>query len=94
MVVGLLTIELQIPESNSLKEKRQVVRALIQRIRQGYNVSVAEVDHQNSWQLATVAVACVSDEAAMAQQLMEKVVDFVQHQRLAMVLLDYRTELL
>lgn len=94
MVIGVLTIELQIPESNSLKEKRQVVRALIHRIRQGYNVSVAEVDHQNSWQLATVAVACVSDEAVVVQQLMDKIIDFVQRQRLSLVLLDYQSELL
>ncbi len=94
MIVGLLTIELQIPESGSLKRKRQVVRSLVERIRQAYNVSVAEVDHLDSWQLATLAVACVSKDAAVVQQLMQHVVDFVQRQRLDVVLLDYQTELL
>ncbi len=94
MIVGLLTIELQIPESGSLKAKRQVVRSLVQRIRQGYNVSVAEVDHLDSWQLATLGVTCVSNDRAVAQRVMQNVVDFVENQRLDLVLLDYQTELL
>jgi hypothetical protein len=94
MIVGLLTIELQVPESGSLKHKRQVVRSLVDRIRQGFNVSVAEVDHLDSWQLATLAVACVSGDVSVAQQVMQRVVDFVEGQRLDLVLLDYQTELL
>jgi uncharacterized protein len=94
VVIGLLTIELQVPESASLKHKRQVIRSLVQRIRQEYNVSVAEVDHLDSWQLATLAVACVSSDAAVVQGLMQRVVDFVDGQRLDLVLLDYQTELL
>jgi uncharacterized protein len=94
MIIGLLTIDLQIPASGSLKDKRQVVRSLVQRIRQGYNVSVAEVDHLNSWQLATLAVTCVSNDTAVVQKVMQNVVDFVENQRLDLVLLDYQTELL
>ena len=94
MVVGLLTIELQVPASGSLKAKRQVVRSVVQRIRQAYNVSVAEVDHLDSWQLATLAVACVSNDVAVVQRLMQNVVDLVEKQRLDLVLLDYQTELL
>jgi uncharacterized protein len=94
MIIGLLTIDLQIPASGSLKDKRQVVRSLAQRIRQGYNVSVAEVDHLNSWQLATLAVTCVSNDTAVVQKVMQNVVDFVENQRLDLVLLDYQTELL
>jgi uncharacterized protein len=94
MIIGLLTIDIQIPASGSLKDKRQVVRSLVQRIRQGYNVSVAEVDHLNSWQLATLAVTCVSNDTAVVQKVMQNVVDFVENQRLDLVLLDYQTELL
>lgn len=94
MIIGLLTIELQVPESGSLKHKRRVVRSLVARIRQGYNVSVAEVGHLDSWQLATLAVTCVSAEASVVQQVMQRVVEFVNEQRLDLVLLDYQTELL
>ncbi len=94
MIIGLLTIELQIPESGSLKHKRQVIRSLVDRIRQGFNVSVAEVDHLDSWQLATLAVSCVSSDGDVVQQVMQHVVDFVERQRLDLVLLDYQTELL
>jgi uncharacterized protein len=94
VIIGLLTIELQVPESGSLKHKRQVVRSLVARIRQGFNVSVAEVDHLDSWQLATLAVTCVSGEASVVQQVMQRVVEFVNEQRLDLVLLEYQTELL
>lgn len=94
VIVGLLTIELQVPASGSLKDKRQVTRSLVQRIRQEYNVSVAEVDHLDSWQLATLAVTCVSNDVSVVQQLMQRVVEFVESQRVGLVVLDYYTELL
>ena len=67
-MVGLCTMELQIPSSLSLKDKRQVLQGFIARIRNEFNVSVAEVDHQDSWQLATVAaVGCVERRSIPAR---------------------------
>ncbi|MBV8446124.1 MAG: DUF503 domain-containing protein, partial [Candidatus Dormibacteraeota bacterium] len=60
MVVGTLLITLQVPDSGSLKEKRQVVRSLTARLRNTFNVAVAEVGDQNLWQSAVIGVACVS----------------------------------
>ena len=94
MVIGLLTLELQIPESGSLKQKRQVIRSVVDKIRQRLNVSVAEVDHQDSWQLATLAIACVATDAAGAQQMMQSAVNLIETRRFDLVLLDYQTELL
>ncbi|MCD6518887.1 MAG: DUF503 domain-containing protein [Anaerolineae bacterium] len=93
MVVGLCTIELQIPESASLKRKRQVLRSVMARVRNEFNVSVAEVDHQDSWQLATLAVACVSSDAGYAHGLLERVVRYIERGHFDLVLLDYETEL-
>jgi len=92
MIVGLCTIQLQIPASGSLKDKRQVLRSVIARARNEFNISIAEVDHQDSWQLATLGVACVSNEASYVQGLIERVVRFIEGYG-ELVLLDYETEL-
>jgi uncharacterized protein len=94
VVIGLLTIELQIPGAQSLKDKRQTVRSLVARLRQEYNISVAEVDHLDSWQLCTLAVACVSSDVTYAQQLMQHAVGFVESHAAEYIVLDYETELL
>lgn len=70
MVVGLLTLDIHLPYAHSLKDKRQVVRRLKERLRARFNVAVAEVDHQDSWQRAQVGVLSLSnDRLHLAQQL-------------------------
>ena len=77
MVVGTLTITLQVPDSTSLKEKRQVVRSITARLRQTFNVAVAEVDHQDLWQSAVIGVVCVSADARHADEMCQKALRFV-----------------
>ena len=60
MPVAALTLELSIPHSRSLKDRRQVVRSLKDKLRQGFNISVAELDEAVTWQSATIGVAAVS----------------------------------
>ena len=72
-VIGLLSLELHIQAAQSLKDKRQVVRSLKDRIRRRFNVSVAEVDHQSSWQLCTVAVVAVASNKAGVESLLQGV---------------------
>jgi len=62
MVIGLLTLDLHFPGSRSLKDKRQVLRGLVARIRKRFNVSVAEVEHQDLWQRAGLAVVAVNTD--------------------------------
>lgn len=93
-VIGLVTIDLQIPASTSLKDKRRVLKSVIKRVGDTFNVSIAEVDHQDHWQLATLAVACVSTDAGHVHGLLEKVVRHIERMHLGLVLLDYETELL
>ncbi len=93
MVVGVCTIEMQVPDSASLKRKRQVLRSVIARVHNAFNVSISEVDQQDSWQLATLGVACVSSDAAYVQGLMERVVQHIEQSHLDLVLLRYETEL-
>ena len=94
MVIGVCTLELQVPGCSSLKEKRRVIRSVVRRVQNQYNVSIAEVGHQDSWQLATVAVACVSNDAGYAHGLLERIVGFIDSRHFDLVLLDYETELI
>lgn len=94
MVVGVCTIELQVPGSASLKDKRRIIKSAIARVRNAYNVSIAEVDHQDSWQLATLAVVCVATDAGYVHGLLERVVNSLEEGRQGLVLLNYETELI
>ena len=73
MIVGLLTLDLHIPESNSLKSKRMVIKSLVQKIKNKFNVSVAEVDAQNLWQRSVIGIAYVSNETVMINKVFEKI---------------------
>lgn len=73
MVVGLLTLEVHLPYAQSLKDKRQVLRSLKDRLRSHFNVAVAEVDHQELWQRATIGVVSVSNEQVHVARLLENV---------------------
>ena len=71
--VGILTLEIHVESSHSLKEKRHVVKSLKDRLRQKFNVSVSEIDHLDSWQASVVAVATVSIDRVRAEQLLTAV---------------------
>ena len=77
MHVSVCQIELRLPENHSLKGKRQVIKSMIARLQNKYNVSVAEVDSQELWQLATLGVACVSNHRRHADETLANVVKFV-----------------
>lgn len=78
MVIASARYELLVPAASSLKDKRQVIKGLIDRLRNRYNVSVAEVDTQDSWQRATIGVACVSSRQYHARELIDKVTRHVE----------------
>ena len=78
MRLGLLSLDIHIPAANSLKDKRRVIKSLRERIRRRCNVSIAEVDYQDKWQRATLAIVAVtSDSAGMDRVLLQvqKLVD-------------------
>jgi len=92
MVVGILRLELHLPENASLKGKRQTLRSLKDRIRNRYNVAVAEVEHQDLWQRAVLGVVCVSVNGWQADQMLNQVLNFVEQLNQAIVT-DYDIEL-
>jgi len=76
MVIGLLTVEIFIPDSGSLKSKRFVVKSLKDRLRNKFNVSVAE-EQNNLWQRTVIAVAAVSNSEGHVKEVMQKVKDMI-----------------
>ena len=94
MHLGVCRIMLHLPESASLKDKRQVARSLTARIRNTFNVAVAEVEDQELWQRLTLGVCCVSTDPAHANEIVSKVVAFVEESRRDLELLDYQTEII
>src|SRR5260370_20175649 len=78
MVVGVCRITLMVGESHSLKEKRMVLRRIKDRVRQKYNVAIAEVGDQDLWQSAQLGFAVVSNERGFTQAMVQKVLAFVE----------------
>jgi uncharacterized protein YlxP (DUF503 family) len=77
MHVSVCQMELRLPENHSLKGKRQVIKSIITLLQNKFNVSVAEVDNQDLWQLATLGIACVSNHRRHADETLANVVKFV-----------------
>ena len=77
MKLGTLRIVLQIPQSRSLKTKRQVVKGLKDRLKNRFNISIAEVDDNDLWQRATLGVAIVANEQVFIDQVLESVENYI-----------------
>jgi len=93
IVVGLCTIELFIPDSQSLKDKRQVLLSLKDRLRERFNLSVAEVDGQDLWQKAVLGLACVANEGRHVNQVLDQALNLIRSQP-AVEIVQSRIELL
>jgi hypothetical protein len=78
MVLGVLKVELYFPENGSLKEKRQYLRSIKDKVRASFNVSVAEVEHQDLWQRSKLAFACVSKEHTVVEETLSKVLKLLE----------------
>jgi uncharacterized protein len=94
MVIGCCTIELHLPGAFSLKDKRSVLKSVIHRVRREFNVSIAEVDHQDALRSALLGVVTVSNDAAYAHGQLTHVVSWIERQRLDLELVDYQIEIL
>jgi uncharacterized protein YlxP (DUF503 family) len=86
MIVGVAVVELRVHESQSLKEKRGVVRKIVGRLRHRFNVSVAEVGGQDTWQRAVVGLSWVGNDEAFVRRELLKAIELVDEMRLAEVL--------
>jgi uncharacterized protein YlxP (DUF503 family) len=85
---------LRLPENGSLKGKRQVVKSIQQRLHNRFNVSVAEVEHNELWQLAGIAVCAVANNAAHAREVVGSAVAYIEELRLDVEIVEEETEVL
>jgi uncharacterized protein YlxP (DUF503 family) len=77
VTVGILVVELYIPQSGSLKGKRQVIKGLKERVKNRFNVSVAEVGELDLWQKAVLGIVAVANEKGFVNEVMDRVVNFI-----------------
>ena len=93
LAVGIARVVLHIPDSGSLKSKRQVVSGLLKRVRTRFQVAAAEVGERDRWQLAEIAVACVSAEGRHADEILANVLAYIEAHSDGARVTDVSTEL-
>lgn len=79
MITGIAKIELLVYESNSLKEKRMVLKSLIGKLQSKFNVSVAETGNNELWQRSEIGIACVTNDIKHANQMIDAVINFIDN---------------
>lgn len=94
MNVGVARVSLHIPENSDLKGKRQVVKSIIGRVKSRFDVAVAEVDDNDSWQTATIGICCISNDKRHSNEVLSKVVAFIEKSRFDVEILDISTEII
>ena len=92
MNVAVCRLTLRIPENQTLKCKRRTIHSLCTRVRNKFNVSIAEVDDNQRWQITTLGISYISTEARHANQVLSRVVDYIKDLRMDLELVDYSIE--
>lgn len=78
MIVGVMTAQLYLHGIVSLKDKRKIVKSLIERLKNRFNISISEVDHNDSKNSAVIGISIVSNETRFLDQQMDKIIDFMR----------------
>ncbi len=92
MNVGVCKLTLRLPENQSLKGKRRVIGSLCSRIHNKFNVSIAEVGDNESWQMATLGVTCATNNGRHADEVLSSVVAFIESSREDIALVGHEQE--
>lgn len=93
MIVGVCHLTIQIPGAHSLKEKRRTVKSIMQRVQNRFNVSIAEVDAMDVWQVAEIGFACVTNSSRHADDTLHTVIHFIEDNLQDGFVADVRTEI-
>ena len=93
MHVGVCHVSLRLPGNQGLKGKRQVASSITSRVRTKFNVSIAEVEDNQLWQRLTLGISCVSNDPRHANEILSKVVQYIQETRSDLEFLDYDVEM-
>jgi uncharacterized protein len=92
--VGICKVKLRLPDNLSLKGKRQIVKSLTARLKNKFDVSVAEVEDNDLWQLSTIGICFVSNDKRFTNEVLSKTVDFVAGSQGDFEMIDYEIEIL
>lgn len=92
MVIGACSLKLMLFESNSLKEKRHIIKSIIERLKSRFNISIAEIDLNDSWQTSVIGFACVSNDSSHANKVLSNVIKFIDNDN-RVEIVDYEIEL-
>ena len=77
MNIGVCKLRIHIPGSQSLKDKRSVVKSITSRLQQQFNISIAEVDDHDLWQMATIGIACVSNQNHRVDEVINQAINTI-----------------
>lgn len=94
MIVGTCLIQLHLPGNGSLKGKRSLLKPLLTRLHQEFNVSAAEVGHQDAWQTAEIALVLVSNDATHVHTVLQRAVGWIEVNRPDVQIVDYTIEVI
>ena len=79
MIVGTCMLKINIFEADSLKDKRHIIKAIIGRLQSRFNISIAEVDLNDSWQSSVIGFACVTNNTSHANEVISNVIKFIDN---------------
>lgn len=94
MNTGICRIQIHLPENQSLKDKRRILKSLISKLRNHYNISVAEVDDHDLWQLATLGISCVSNHDQHVDETITSITKFIAQNYPELEIVDQETEII
>jgi uncharacterized protein len=94
MVIGVSQITLHLPASQSLKDKRQIIKSVMARVRNRFEVAIAEVEDQDRWQIAVLGLSCVSNSKQHAEEILERVRRYIEETRPDIVVSNVETEMI
>jgi uncharacterized protein YlxP (DUF503 family) len=94
MVIGASEITLHLPECHSLKDKRQVIKSIMARVRNQFEVAIAEVDENDRWQIAILGVSCVSNSGQHAGEILGHIQRYIEETRPDVIISNIETELM
>jgi uncharacterized protein YlxP (DUF503 family) len=94
MILGTAQLSIQIPEAHSLKDRRRVVKSIVERVRARFDVAIAEIDDQQYWQSARIGLVAVSNSSKHVDEVVQQVIGFVEQNLRDGYLSDVQTEIL
>lgn len=94
MIVGICQITLHLPECHSLKDKRQVVKSVMARVRNRFEVAIAEVEDKDLWQIAKIGVSCVSNSSQHVDDVLSHIQRYIEETRPDVFITDAETEII